>query len=357
MNTTIDSSDIHWKVIEDIDKLNDYVVEWQHLCLENKDSFFTSPLWIKSWINVYWQKTWQLKVILGYEDSKLTIFMPFYLKTSAYYFSKSTLFPLGQGEPEESEVTSEYQDILIAKQSSISFPDIALKLKELDVTDICWNAILPNANILKIAPYYRKITPKLTGARYCIEDIREPKDFLSKNNRSKWNKCLNKLIALNAKIIWVPPQDYQLYWGKMKELHQQRWHKKQKLGAFVHNDFTTFHQKCSTPDNVKISAIKIDNIPIAINYYYCHDNVMYFYQCGWDEENHANISPGFSLHVWSILNNPMKKYDFMMGSLNDSYKSKFVCNTVNKMYNVKTESAIRRMYGWVVEIISSFRNL
>jgi hypothetical protein len=35
------------------------------------------------------------------------------------------------------------------------------------------------------------------------------------------------------------------------------------------------------------------------------------YQCGWHENEYPNLSPGFSLHIWSTINNPLKCYDLM----------------------------------------------
>ena len=83
-----------------------------------------------------------------------------------------------------------------------------------------------------------------------------------------------------------------------------------------------------------MSAILINGIPIVINYYLHDHDTLYFYQCGWNENEYANLSPGFSLHIWSIINNPLKCYDFMMGNVNDNYKSSFKCNEIATMYDI-----------------------
>jgi hypothetical protein len=114
----------------------------------------------------------------------------------------------------------------------------------------------------------------------------------------------------------------------MIEYHQARWNKKGKLGAFVQQNFQLFHQKfmkVNARKFVNISALIVNNKPIAINYYLTDKNTLYFYQCGWDEVNYSHFSPGLSLHLWSIENAKQPFYDFMKGELIDSYKGKFGC--------------------------------
>ena len=84
----------------------------------------------------------------------------------------------------------------------------------------------------------------------------------------------------------------------------------------------------------------------AINYYYKANNTLYFYQCGWNIDEYANFSPGFALHVWSIQNSPCMQYDFMMGKKNNSYKNKFGCNIIDNMYNIQTESMVKKLYRY-----------
>lgn len=159
---------------------------------------------------------------------------------------------------------------------------------------------------------------------------------LSKNTKSKLNKCKNKLAALNAQFLWVDNKEHDKYWELMKNFHQIRWNKLHKDGAFNHQKFSDFHKKFreNNYNNIKISTVIVNNSPIAINYYIYSDDILYFYQSGWDEGNYSKTSPGFALHIWSMENNNYKFYDYMMGSSKNSYKSKLGCNHTKKMYKI-----------------------
>jgi len=333
---------VKWKLIEEIENLTTFKVEWNELCVQTNDSFFMSPEWILNWISVFWQDEWQLKVILGFENNKLSIIMPLYIQERGIFKTK-TLYPLGQGEPESTEVCSEYQDILIAKNTKIQLTDVARQLKNLNIGRITWQALLADSNLLKLTPYLPQIRAINSGCRYAIDRLNDPKIFLSKNNFSSWRKSKNKLQHLDAKFSWVPFNKTLYYWNRMKELHQKRWNKNDKQGAFLHEKFSQFHLQCVNENNIRISIIEVNNSPIAINYYYVANNTLYFYQSGWNVEGYANMSPGFALHVWSIQNNPFGQYDFMMGKKNTSYKNKFGCNIISNMYNIQTESIVKKL--------------
>ena len=140
---------------------------------------------------------------------------------------------------------------------------------------------------------------------------------------------------LSATFKWIEKEDYECFSNLLAQFHQIRWKNKGKSGAFSENDFNKFHKnyRRANPDSIRISAIMVNNEPIAINYYLTDHTTLYFYQCGWDETNYAKLSPGFALHLWSIEHCEFESYDFMMGGLNDSYKSKFGCLQIPMVNN------------------------
>ena len=73
--------------------------------------------------------------------------------------------------------------------------------------------------------------------------------------------------------------------------------------------------------------------PVAINYYLLGDDTLYFYQSGWNLD-YAELSPGFALHLWSMQNTDQKYYDFMLGSVENSYKKIFKCEE-REMTNIE----------------------
>lgn len=337
---------VKWRLIEDIEQLKQYTGQWQALVQTSQASLFCSPQWIMTWINTYWQPSWQLKVLLAFIDNKLVAIAPLYLQKKTALVPITTLRPLGQGEPEESEVLSEFQDLVIADKSADIYAEFAKKIQQITFVRLVCNNVLASSNWLKVLPLLKNASSKITGKRYLINDKNNYLSTLSKNNRTKWNRCNTKLQQLGAAFSWVPQEHYQEYWQQLIELHQNRWSKKDKLGAFNHPDFTQFHQEFQKHNNTKMSALTIGGETVAINYYLTDHNTLYFYQSGWDESNHAQYSPGFALHIWSIINNPLVNYDFMMGNTSDSYKNSFKCSSQENMCNINifSHSFINYLY-------------
>ena len=112
---------IEWRLIEDIEQLKQYTEQWQELVQTSQANLFSSPQWIMTWIDIYWQSSWQLKVISGFNNNKLIAIAPLYLQIKSGLLSISTLLPLGQGEPEESEVLSEFQDVVITEAFNYAY--------------------------------------------------------------------------------------------------------------------------------------------------------------------------------------------------------------------------------------------
>lgn len=323
---------VEWEVIEDISVLFQHQREWQKLCDTIPDSLFVSPMWILCWVDTYWQDYWELKVIKGTVNNNIVVFAPLYIQKSKTLFSRKTLIPLGQGEPEYSEVTSEYQDILIKKPYSYLIPELKQLIKKINFSQVYWNALLPSSNVLSIFSSFSG-HGSLVGNRYLIDKSNGIEPSLSKNNRYKLNKTRKILNQRKARFFWLQEERYDEYWDIMRGFHQSRWNKKNKLGAFFNDDFSKFHSKFRTYGKTKISVLELDGKPIAINYYLSGFTTLYFYQSGWDSD-FSKLSPGFSLHMWSIESCTEKAYDFMMGTNDKSYKNQFGCNRIEKMYRV-----------------------
>ena len=176
---------------------------------------------------------------------------------------------------------------------------------------------------------------KSQSTRYLVAAQSWKISKLSKNMRSRYRRGLNQLTKLDAKIGWVKSEKIDQYWQLMKEFHQLRWRNKDKAGAFASDEFNQFHQKFrqQAPEKIAMSAIWINDSPIAIHYYFRDSSTLYFYQSGWNENEYAQISPGLILHLWGIEHNTEAFYDFMMGKKQGSYKAKF-SPLQQPMYNI-----------------------
>ncbi|MDO7084104.1 GNAT family N-acetyltransferase [Pseudocolwellia sp. AS88] len=315
---------ITWQLIDSIDELIAIEPQWQLLVGQSSYlSPFSSPQWILTWYKIYWQKNWQLSTFVGYIDSELVVMLPCYIQHSTKWPYLKVLYPLGQGEPEEEEISSEYCDVIVSTNiTEITLVGLQEKLMALNIDQVRWNATVQNSYIKKLFEKSFGYETRSTHTRYYVERSKWSLKSLSKNTRSRYKRSINQLNKIDATFHWVDPKDYEQYITLLIKYHQKLWHSRNKDGAFSHASFKDFHEKYRAQSSIKISAITVNGTPIAINYYFYDQTSLYFYQSGWDSEQYSNFSLGLSLHLWSIENCHYKYYDFMMGEMKDSYKEK-----------------------------------
>jgi len=296
---------------------------------EEGRTFFESRIWLDTWYKHYWQQSWQLHCIIYSQGDSIIGFAPFYIQKEQTFPYVSSLYFIGQGEPENTEVSSEYLDIQIkAGYEKQLYPQLAQHLNNLSVDLFIAKAILGTSHIANIFPLLNGNASQRNYYRYVIECKDWSLQSVSKNTRSRIKRTQNQLQQFNVNIRWLAKDEIMKMWPTLAELHQTRWLNKGHLGAFSSSEFNAFHLSLIKEhlNNVAISAIFIDNKPMAINYYLVDGSTFYFYQSGWDQINYQKLSPGLYLHYWSIEHCNATKYDFMMGGVNNSYKSKFSCD-------------------------------
>jgi len=328
--------EVTWMYIKDINVLDDYINHWKECLNYTQDSTFMTPSWIEQWVKTFWQNQWSLHLYIALDNNKCVLFAPFYIKKDSTFPYLRTFSLLGQGEDSIFEIVSEYQDILLHPDYSHLTQSLTTKLQKLNFDQINITSVLENADILQLFASTQGVQINNSGIRYSYSPSINHPPILSKNTKSKLNKCKNKLDAINAEYIWVQESKYDKYWQLMKEFHQNRWQALNKKGAFHHTLFSDFHNtfRLKNTHSIRISAILVNNVPIAINYYIYSNHNLYFYQSGWDEVKYAKASPGFALHMWSMNNLDYHLYDFMRGSAHTSYKNKLGCNHNINMYNI-----------------------
>ena len=316
---------IEWKLIDNFHQLTAITQQWQRLVDQSSDlSPFSSPQWVLTWYKNYWQNDWELSIYAGYINNELVVILPCYIQHSPKFPYLKVLYPLGQGEPEEEEISSEYCDIIVSKNTEKNvFDELKEKLIGLDIDQVRWNATVQNSHIKKLLEESFNYQALSTHTRYLVKRSKWSLQSLSKNTRARYKRSMNQLNKINATLHWVEQKDHEEYITYLIEYHQKLWNSRNKQGAFSHSSFKKFHEQYRTQSSVKISAITVNNKPIAINYYFDDENSLYFYQSGWDSEQYANFSLGLSLHLWSIENCHYQYYDYMMGEIKDSYKEKF----------------------------------
>lgn len=342
---------IIWQKIDNIEELTQLSTQWEALNnAYSQTPLFTSPIWILNWFEVFWQKHWHLCTYAGYKNKKLIAILPFYYQSSSKFLPQKELFFLGQGEQESAEVASEYLDIITHpdyEADAISFFQSTLNGDLVDSFNA--RAIAHDSTILKALPDTVKVP---NGTQFIIKRSNWQITNLSKNTRNKIRRFQNRCLKERITCRWVNTEEKENMWQLMSQFHQKRWQSKGALGAFSKPIFHIFHSLLlSSEEQTQISVMCKGPKVIAINYYLLDKKHLYFYQSGWDDDNHSNLSPGFNLHIWSIENSEQEYYDFMMGKSEKSYKSMFNTDQ-NKLYKIVLNyHPIKRLVNRVIQKI------
>ena len=311
-------NEIRWQPIVTIEALHTLWPHWDALAARcGVDPLFNSSEWLTHWLAHYWQPEWRLAVQVAWHQDQVVAILPLYVQPAT-----STAYPLGQGEPEHMEVASEYLDVLVNPAWFGQLQKHMLSHIKASARQLQWRATLDDACINKLL-MQRAGTFK-PAIRYMTETTTFSRQLLSKNTRAQHNRSLNKLARQHKyQLRWAEADEYPALFKQLRQLHKTRWQRAGKAGAFQSDQFVAFHQQfMAQSEATAISVLEIEGQPAAIHYYLKKGDTLYFYQSGWDSERYQMFSPGLILHCWSIENTSSSRYDFMMGSAKNSYKSK-----------------------------------
>lgn len=337
-----------WRKLTSLQELQAISAEWDALNQDCGDMLFCSPSWQLHWIACYWQAQWQLEVWTGTADNKLVAILPCYSKNGPRY---RTLFPLGQGEPEECEVASEFIDLLVRPERQYCLSALAKLLKLSGRFRLTWRAVADKANILQLAKMLDYSVIQASGARYLCDDTVEAE--LTTQLKRKWQKINRLERDAKAEFSWLHGEHALQKWPELKALHQIRWNKKGKPGAFTSEVFNQFHQDFihQQPERCQMSQLTVNGEVAAIHYYLNSEGYIHFYQAGWSDA-FARYSPSAMLHLWSASKAGGVTYDFMLGA-SKSYKQA-LCNMQQPCFQLDTYPDIR---SYVVAMLRKLKRV
>ncbi len=326
----VQRSDIQWQEISQLERLYSLADQWQDLANSCNSHLFNRLEWLRLWSRQFWDGHCQLHCLAGFVDGKLVALAPFYIRSVGGLFKLRRLHFLGQGEPEQAELASEYPELLVQnehyEQAKVYIVQwlALLRFDELQV-----RALMKGGYLHQLLAEFAKCG-ETNATAYSLSVATWAPEQLSRNARSKWRRSEKKLAKLGAQFKWLSPQQIEQYWPELEAMHQARWQAVGQLGAFVDPRFQVFHQQFrqQNPAQIAMSGIFVEQQAIALNYYLRSSECDYFYQSGW-RQSYSECSPGFALHVWSILHSSAKRYDFMMGNQGQSYKAQFACDEIN----------------------------
>jgi len=329
-------------VLSEYSEFLDLQNEWQQL-IENKNgaTFFMSHKWLSLWWKHYSCGDDTLMIFTVSSNHQLIAILPLYQKNNTLRF-------IGTNDVEFDEVCTEYCDIICAND----YEDIVLtalypKLEsyfnlgiELKLTDYLEGSLMHG--LQKSLSNSTWAYTLLVGYSYSCKLPIDFNSFLS-SLPSSFEKQLRRhsnKFKLNG-ILKKAQSQKQLeeYLSILKELHTARWRLKNNEGAFTSARFINFHldycRYLLNQKQLQLWLLEIEGEVIAATYCIDFGKNRYFYQSGTNTLFKPNISPGNLLHLQLIEDSIQKNftnYDFMMGSVESSYKEKFTNRKVN-MYN------------------------
>ncbi|OMH25665.1 GNAT family N-acetyltransferase [Motiliproteus sp. MSK22-1] len=294
--------------------------------LSSKPELCNSWEWLHSWWNTFKETNWKLHIYCVYTEQQLVAIVPYYSRKEAGTIS---LYLMGKGEPEETEICSEFVDIIVtaglqqeviqtlAKHQSQTLNSIKqVQLDQIEETSLLhklWSAT------------HCYVQTKRNGVRYQVplgQDVKTTLKTLPSSNLSKKAlRLLNRFLDNSYQIdTFSQPDEFDSAWPILQRLHEIRWKANGKKGAFVNDLFYQFHRRyfdlIAPGEGAKILIISKANehktAVAAIYCFYCQGQI-YYYQSGIDTS--CSGSPGILAHIAVLLTaaDEYHSYDFMRG--------------------------------------------
>lgn len=316
-----------WKVITDLEDFQGLQERWRLLCeADSRTTLFNTFEWAESWINCYWLPEYVLHIVVIEKGADVIAILPLYLNKK-----KHTLLFLGTGEPEFSEISTEYLDVII-NNNLIDLEDIyiyiANYLKNVPASSIQFVNCLEGSHIYLVSKLLSRVALTATGNSYQLlldKEIESPEIGTSSKQRKKCRQLLRRFENdKNLSFQAMSEVNYELNWEVLKSLHERDWQSRGAQGAFIADSFNKFHHHMyiQYPHLMQyFSLLKYKDEVISVHHYYKYKNTLYFYLTGTIKNKYNRLSPGMMLHTLCIsaIQGSGLNYDFMKGKP-ESYK-------------------------------------
>jgi len=318
---------------------------------------FMSWEWLSQWLHTYQEYVVELNFICVLYNNECVAIAPFYIGNEKILgINQKTLSLIATNEPEFCEVASEFIDIAHDKKHKQQSIDIiARELKRLShVSQFSFRDISSHSLTYAVSQQLKtdmlSYNKRLLGYQFQVNinsNAQLSNSFLKKKKR-----LLNKFNKLNKEScqfsVASTQKEAEKLFKHLIKLHQQRWQNKGKLGVFADKTFLQFHQefirKHFNSGMIVLSAIKMEEKVISVNYSIKWQNALYFYQSGIDDTFKPNISPGLLNHLLVIdycETNEIYQYNLLKSAQKNDYKGQF-SQLGNELFNVKMLSFNRK---------------
>ncbi|MDP5132077.1 MAG: GNAT family N-acetyltransferase [Paraglaciecola sp.] len=305
---------------------------------------FCSSKWNKVWSTLHLSPRDFISVQLHFSQSKLIAVYPLYLKKISFGYE---LRFLGSGEPEHTEVCSEFQDFIIAPEfideSLVLFTKHVKQLKQ--CYRISFDKILPDSICYKWLKHYQTLGwyyhEHFIGKRFILSIVNNEQAQVTQLEQATLRRQARRFIERTDITVEQCTSEKELpnFFEVLIKLHNLYWQKKGKLGAFSSEQFRQFHRRFASMmlEQQKLLMFKLrykDDV-IAVFYGFYHKGVVYYYQSG-ISLNSPLLNTGVAMHLTAMRYARAcgyQYYDLMTGQ-DSSYKQQYV-KAATPVYTVK----------------------
>ncbi len=298
--------------------------------------------WLFTWWEFFSDADHALNILLIYADDELVGIAPLQIQKCGFRKVKILRF-IGIGEPIADQVVSEYLDVIaLPEWEALVSEQVAEWLcsngdwVHFECDDVKQDFLIWDVYQSVSKNYMAEVIPKRRAFTVPLAKGDEYRERLSASRRKRLARSQRALTAAGGmqQHSINDASDIDRSLQALVDLHQQRWHSKDKRGVFDSERFTRFHRRILEllwpKGQAGVEIFSVNDEQIAALYCLYTDDTAYYYQSGFATNNANKFMPLANAHMMEIERNQnagRQYYDLMRGA-SDSYKSDYGCDEV-----------------------------
>ena len=307
--------------------------EWLELQNRADCSYFQSWGWIGTWLKniVIDHNPRAVKVWFGNTLVGMGVFVN--KRSSRNLVIRSDAFFLNEYPFDGCNMVIEYNGLLSDPSHCVNVYQqvIAHLFKEnRKSNELFFSAVQPTSPLIHVAYAMKGITVRVLDESSAwsinLDDFTQDADAflatLSKNRRVQIRRSI-RLYESNGPLQIAEasnPEEAQVFFDGLKELHTARWASKGLGGSFANPQWEAFHRELIrsryAKGEIQLLKVHISNRSIGYLYNLVWRKHIYVLQTGFRMSDDRRLMPGYVAHVMAIEYNKIKRmkvYDLMHG--------------------------------------------
>jgi hypothetical protein len=312
--------------------------------------------WARTWWRVYARACDRPFIVVVGRDGVTVGLLPLYLRDANRAWGRR-LRLIATGEPESEEVASEFLDVLAAPSDRALVASAALQaLAESALwREIELRNVLESAAVARAWPESRFGSGhgEARGLRYAVDLTQAWGDYLatlSSRFRSRVRAQVRAFDTGEQQLVEAAVHEIDTVLAQLIRLHEQRWHGRNRAGAFGGERFRAFHRALLGTwvprREATLRRLVSGGSETGVLYNFHWARREFYYQSGLAIDTGRSGSPGLGCHVGAMLAARalnFQSYDFMLGRAT-SYKASYACATTGVAdFRHDRRGAVQRM--------------